>query len=258
MRAALDTTMEAVDGWDWGWLLRKKKLPTINDWLGGFLKYTATPNGFVWMDNPTIKLDDFGYPHGLETSIFCMIIMTLSCEALSKPRDSFPIRDRHFCVKMCDNALGSAMKDGAHRFWHGGLFIYFFFAADFVCFWGFLVLCCFSDFLLFGFSAFLLLCFSASLLTLLLCFSCFSAFLLFAFPASLLFCFSVFPASLLLYFRAFLLLLFYFFFSSAMCFCCLLPAPLLLCFLFLLSLCFSCSFALFCSVCILNETLERP
>ena len=47
MRAALDTTMEAVDGWDWGWLLRKKKLPTINHWLGGFLKYTATHN--LWM-----------------------------------------------------------------------------------------------------------------------------------------------------------------------------------------------------------------
>jgi len=68
------------------------------------------------MDNPTIKLDDFGYPHGLEASIFCMIIMTLSCEALSKPRDSFPIRGRHFCVKMCDKALGSAMEDGAHGF----------------------------------------------------------------------------------------------------------------------------------------------
>jgi hypothetical protein len=33
---------------------------------------------------------------------------------------------------------------------------------------------------------------------------------------------------------------------------------LLPCFLSLLSLCFSFSFALFCSVCILNETLERP
>ena len=117
------------------------------------------------------------------------------------------------------------------------------------------MLSCFSDFLLFCFSAFLLLCF---LLSLLLCFSCFSAFLLFAFPASLLFCFSVFPASLLLYFCAFLLLLFYLFFSSVMCFAALLPAPLLLCFLFLLSRCFSFSFALFWSVYILNETLQRP
>ena len=32
MRAALDTTMEAVDGWDWGWLLRKKKLPTSTNY----------------------------------------------------------------------------------------------------------------------------------------------------------------------------------------------------------------------------------
>jgi hypothetical protein len=62
---------------------------------------------------------------------------------------------------------------------------------------------------------------------------------------------------LLLCFFAFLLLLFYFFFSSVMCFCCytscsfasLLPV-------FTVSLSFS--FALFCSVCILNETLEGP
>ena len=82
---------------------------------------------------------------------------------------------------------------------------------------------------------------------------------LISFPASLLFCFSVFPASLLLCFCAFLLLLFYFFFSSVMCFCCstscsfasLLPV-------FTLSLFFLYSFAFFCSVCILNETLERP
>ena len=161
----------------------------------------------------------------------------------------------------------------------GGLFIFvLFFFGGRLCF--FLVpgstLSCFSDFLLFCFSASLLLFFSASLLSLLLCFSCFSAFLLlcfllsllrfscfsafllFAFPASLLFCFSVLPASLLLYFCAFLLLLFYFFFSSVMCFCCspscsfasLLPV-------FSVSW-FFISFALFCSVCILNETLERP
>ena len=104
---------------------------------------------------------------------------------------------------------------------YGGLFIYlfifYFFAAGFVYFFGVpgSMLSCFSDFLLFClhcFSAFP--AFPASLLF------CFSAFLLFAFPASLLFCFSVFPASLLLYFCAFPLLLFYFFFSSVMCFCC--------------------------------------
>ena len=96
----------------------------------------------------------------------------------------------------------------------------------------------------------LLLCFSA------FCFSCFSAF-----PAFLLFCFLLFlllcfSASLLLYFCAFLLLLFNLFFSSVMCFCCSTSCSLLLC--FLLSLCFSFSFALFCSACIPNETLERP
>ena len=109
----------------------------------------------------------------------------------------------------------------------------------------------------------LIFCFSASLL---LCFSCFSAF-----PASLLFCFSAFCFPC---FSAFLLL-----FSLLLCFCtsvpfyfyystfsflqsCVLaaplPAPLLLCFLSLLYLCFSFSVALFCSVCIRNETLERP
>ena len=138
-------------------------------------------------------------------------------------------------------------------------------------FWGFLVLCfpvslifCFFAFLLLCFSAsllFLLLCFSASLLFAfpLLCFSCFSAFLLFAFPASLLFCFSVFPGSLLF----FTSVPFYFYYSTfsflqSCVFAALLPAPLLLCFLSLLSLCFSFSFALFWSVCIPNETLERP
>ena len=120
-----------------------------------------------------------------------------------------------------------------------------------------------SDFLLFCFFAyiasllFLLLCFSA------FCFSCFSSF-----PASLLFCFLLF---LLLCFSAslFSLLLcfcnsvpFYFFYSTfsfvqSCVFAALLPAPLLLCFLSLLSLCFSFSFALFCSVRIPNETLER-
>ena len=148
-------------------------------------------------------------------------------------------------------------------FWRQALDFFFgswFYAFLFLWFSAFLLLC-FSASVLFCLSAFiasllfLLLCF---LLSLLLCFSCFSAFLLFAFPASLLFCFSVLPASLLLYFCAFLLLLFYFFFSSVMCFCCstscsfasLLPV-------FSVSL-FFISFALFCSVCILNETLERP
>ena len=159
---------------------------------------------------------------------------------------------------------------------------FYFFSRKFLFFWGgFLVLCfsvslifCFSASLLFCFSAFLLFCFSAfpaSLLFLLLCFllslllcfscfSCFSAFLLFAFPASLLFCFSVFPASLLLHFCAFLLLLFYFFFSSVMCFCYSTScsfASLLPVFTVSLFFIFFC-FILHCSVCILNETLERP
>ena len=150
----------------------------------------------------------------------------------------------------------------------------FFFPRQVLFFFWFLVLCfpvslifCFSASLLLCFFAFLLFClycfsaFPASLLfcflrSLLLCFSCFSAFLLFAFPTSLLFCFSVFPASctsvpFYFYYSTFL-------FLQSCVFAALLPAPLLLCFLSLLSLCFSFSFALFCSVCILNETLERP
>ena len=129
------------------------------------------------------------------------------------------------------------------------------------------MLSCFSDFLLFMlllfccFSASLLFCF---LLSLLLCFPCFSVF-----PASRLFCFLPF---LLLCFSASLISLllcfctsgpFYFYYSTfsflqSCAFAALLPAPLLLCFLSLQSLCFSFSFSLFCSVCILNETLERP
>ena len=120
---------------------------------------------------------------------------------------------------------------------------------------------CFSAFpasLLFCFLLFLLFCFSASLFSLLLCFSCFSAFLLLLF---LLFCFSASLFSLLLCFCT--SVPFYFYYSTfpflqSCVFAALLPAPLLLCFLSLLSLCFSFSFALFCSVCILNETLERP
>ena len=136
------------------------------------------------------------------------------------------------------------------------------------CFSAFLLLC-FSASLLFCFSAFLLLCFSASLLFLLLCFS---ASLLFAFPASLLFLLFCFLLFLLLCFSAslFSLLLcfctsvpFYSYYSTcsflqSCVFAALLPAPLLLCFLSLLSFCFSFSFALLCSVCLLNETLERP
>ena len=151
---------------------------------------------------------------------------------------------------------------------YGGLLLFFFrgrfcFFGGGSWFYAFLFLWC-SASLLFCFSAytasllFLLFCFSA------FCFPCFSAF-----PASLLFCFLLF---LLLCFSAslFSLLLwlctsvpFYFYYSTfsflqSSVFAALLPAPLLLCFLSLLSLCFSCSFALFCSVCILNETLERP
>ena len=143
----------------------------------------------------------------------------------------------------------------------------FFFSRQILFFWGGVpgsMLSCFSDVLR--------LCCSASLLTLLLCFFCFSASLLFAFPASLLFLPLCFLLFLLLCFSAslFSLLLwlctsvpFYFYYSTfsflqSSVFAALLPAPLLLCFLSLLSLCFSCSFALFCSVCILNETLERP
>ena len=144
----------------------------------------------------------------------------------------------------------------------GGLFI-------FVCFfrgrfWIFLgvpgsMFSCFSDFLFF--------CFSARL-TLLLCFSCFSAFLLFTFPASV-----FFPASLLFCFCFSCFFAFLLLFSLLLCFCtlclstatillflffCHVPVPLLRCFLSLLPLCFSFSFALFCSVCIPNQTLERP
>ena len=156
---------------------------------------------------------------------------------------------------------------------HGGLFIYFvfvfcFFAVGFGFFFWFLVLC---------FPVSLIFCFSASLL---FCFSAFPASLLFCFSAFCFPCFSAFPASLLFCFLLFLLLCFSAsLFSPLLCFCtsvpfyfyystfsflqsCVfaapLPAPLLLCFLSLLSLCFSFSFALFCSVCILNETLERP
>jgi hypothetical protein len=132
-------------------------------------------------------------------------------------------------------------------------FCFFFSAAGFGFFFGFLVLCfpvsllflllcfsCFSAFLLLYillfsafpasllfrfstfcfpcFSAFLLLCFSS------FCFPCFSAFppsllfcsafLPFAYPVSFLFCFSVFPASLLLYFWSFLSGPFYFYYST--------------------------------------------
>ena len=151
---------------------------------------------------------------------------------------------------------------------NGGPFIFgFFFAAGFVLlflgssFYAFLFLCFFC---FFCFSAFLLLCFSA------FCFPCFSAF-----PASLLFCFLLI---LLLFFSASL-------FSLLLCFCTsdpfylVLSTSTILLFLFFshvllllyfLLLCFfaSCLYCLFvfhfrllyifCSVCILHETLERP
>jgi hypothetical protein len=110
----------------------------------------------------------------------------------------------------------------------GGLFIFcfflFFFRGRFCnCFWGS------------WFYAFLFLWFFAFLL---LCFPCFSAFVLLCLSTST--NYSTFS------------------FLQSCVFAALLPAPLLLYFLSLLSLSFSCSFALFCSVCILNETLERP
>ena len=127
-------------------------------------------------------------------------------------------------------------------------FFFFFFRGRFWFFFGFLVLC-FPVSLIFWISASLLHCFSAPLLFLLFCFL---IFLLLCFSASLFFLFLCFCTSVPFYF------LFYLFFSSVMCFAALLPAPLLLCFLFLLSRCFSFSFALFWSVYILNETLQRP
>ena len=149
----------------------------------------------------------------------------------------------------------------------GGLFTfgYFFSRKVLDLFLGFLVPC-FPVSLMFCFSASLLFCFSAFPASLLFCFSAF------CFPSSLLFLLLCFLLFLLLCFSAslFSLLLcfctavpFYFYYSTfsflqSCVFAALLPAPLLLCFLSLPSLCFSCSFALFWSVCILNETLERP
>ena len=151
-------------------------------------------------------------------------------------------------------------------FLEGYLFLFFFFAAGFCFFWvpGSMLS---SDFLLFCFFAFLLLCFFAFLLFLLLCFSAFCLPSFSAFPASLLFCFLLFLLlcfsaslfSLLLCFCNSVPLHFYystFFFLQSCVFAALLPAPLLLSFLSLLFLCFSFSFALFCSVCVLNETLN--
>ena len=137
----------------------------------------------------------------------------------------------------------------------GYLFLCFFAAG--LVFFGFLVLS-FPVSPIFSFSVSLFFSFSAFSFP---CFPCFSAF-----PASLLFCFLLFLFSLLLcfctsgpfYFWPFLLLLFYFFFLQSCVFAALLPAPLRLCFLSLQSFCFSFSFALFWSVCIPNETLERP
>ena len=167
----------------------------------------------------------------------------------------------------------TAWKDWeGQKSWEAIYFCLFFFAAGFFlgvpgsmlsCFSDFLLLClhCFSAFpasLLFCFSTFLLFAFPASLLFLFLCFSafCFSCFLVFLFL-----CFSASLFSLLLCFCTSVPFYFYystFSFLQSCVFAALLPAPLLLCFLSLLSLCFSFSFALFCSVCILNETLKRP
>ena len=151
----------------------------------------------------------------------------------------------------------------------GGLFIFGYFVRCTFCFFWVpgSMFSCFSDFLLFCFYAFLLLCFSCISAFLLLCFlfslllrfSCFSVFLFFLF-----FRFLCFSASLFSLLHSFCTSVpFYFYYSTfsflqSCVFAALLPAPLLLCFLSLLSLCFSFSVALFSSVCILNETLERP
>ena len=186
--------------------------------------------------------------------------------------------DLRLCIEHLDLWFCKTSLSGISFYREGS----FFFAAGF----GFIfwvpgsMLSCFSDFLLFCFSAFLLLCFSASLL---FCFSAFPASMLFCFSAFCFPCFSAFPAFPAFLFFCFLLFLllcfsaslfslllsfctsvpFYFYYSTfsfrqSCVFAALLPAPLLLCFLSLLSLCFSFSFALFCSVCIQNETLERP
>ena len=138
---------------------------------------------------------------------------------------------------------------------YGGLFIYLFFIFSrqvLFIFLGFLVLC---------FPVSLIFCFSAYIASLLFLLLCFSASLLFCFLLFLLLCFSASLCSLLLCFCTSVPFHFYystFSFLQSCVFAALLPAPLLLCFLSLQSLCFSFSFALFCSVCILNETLERP
>ena len=124
-------------------------------------------------------------------------------------------------------------------------------------FYAFLFLC-FSAFLL---SAFLLLCFHcfsafpASLLFLLLCLFWFSAVSFPCFCAFLLLCFPGFSAVLLLCLATSTI---YFFCSSVMRFCCSTSCSFASLLPVFLSLCLSFSFALFCSVCILNETLERP
>ena len=148
------------------------------------------------------------------------------------------------------------------------LFLDILFAARFV-FFGFLVLC-FPVSLIFCFSASMLFCFSAFPASLLSCFSAFCFPCFSVFPASPCFCFFLFfrflcfSASLFSLLHSFCTSVpFYFYYSTfsflqSCVFAALLPAPLLLCFLSLLSLCFSFSVALFSSVCILNETLERP
>ena len=179
-----------------------------------------------------------------------------------------------------------AVSTGWHCHREGYLFIYFFFAAGFVVFWGGFLVLCFPVSLIFCFSAFLLLCFSASLLSCFsaFCFPCFSAFpasLLSCFSAFCFPCFSAFPASLLFCFLLFLLLCFSAsLFSLLLCFCTSVPFYFYYSnFSFLQSCVFCCStscsfasllpvftvsmffhFLLLYSVlfCILNETLERP
>ena len=125
--------------------------------------------------------------------------------------------------------------------WVGYLFLFLFFSRQVL---DHLLGSWFYAFLFLWFSAFLLLCFLLSLLLCFsaFCFSCFFAFLLLFF-LPLCFCTSV---PFYCYYSTFS-------FLQSCVFAALLPAPLLLCFLSLPSLCFSFSFALFCSVCILNE-----
>ena len=147
---------------------------------------------------------------------------------------------RQFLSKRLKRKVGS--RSCQPRINMGGLFIFGFFFSRQVL--DHLLGSWFYAFLFLWFSAFLLLCFLLSLLLCFsaFCFSCFFAFLLLFF-LPLCFCTSV---PFYCYYSTFS-------FLQSCVFAALLPAPLLLCFLSLPSLCFSFSFALFCSVCILNE-----